>query len=188
MSPLAKIGVGLAAVVLLAVLLQACLLGGDGGSSIGSIGRLGSVVTATPPATLPTPLLLGQSQGGNATASGTTTASGGGAYTVKSGDTLGSIATALGIPPELQAAWIADVLRLNGITDPRLIGAGQELNLPRTPVVTVTGTARATDTAQATGTTSSAATATRTPTPGATTAAAPTATRPATGGGTYTVV
>jgi len=160
-----------------AAVATGCLFGG--GDETISATRPGSIPTATAPANLPDPILLGESQ----TSGGTPLSGGSGesTYTVKSGDTLYGIAGQLGIPASDQAAWVADVLKLNGIADVTLLRAGQEIRLPRvsaTPRVTGTATPRPTGTALAT-------------TPTLTATAATTATpRPTVvgGGGTYTVV
>lgn len=165
-----------------AAVATGCLFGG--GDETISATRPGSIPTATAPANLPDPILLGESQ----TSGGTPLSGGSGesTYTVKSGDTLAGIAAQLGIPGSEQAAWLAEVLKLNGIQDPKLLRAGQEIRLPRataTPRPSGTGTPQPTATPRPTGT----ALAT-TPT---STAAATTATpRPTVvgGGGTYTVV
>lgn len=52
--------------------------------------------------------------------------SGGQTYTVRSGDTLGSIA-------QRQGTTVADLARINGIADPNRISAGQVLNLAGMP-------------------------------------------------------
>ena len=152
-----------------------CLFGG--GDETISATRPGSIPTATAPANLPDPILLGESQ----TSGGTPLSGGSGesTYTVKSGDTLYGIAGQLGIPASDQAAWVADVLKLNGIADVTLLRAGQEIRLPRvsaTPRATGTATPRPTGTAQGTTPTATAAT-TATPRPTV-----------VGGGGTYTVV
>ncbi len=181
-----KLGAGLIAGALILVLAQGCVFGGDDdGDPGGSAARPGVIVTATLPATLTDPILLGQSQ---ATTGGTTGTTGGSGqtYTVQSGDTLGGIATALGVPPDQQAAWNAEVLRLNNLTDARLLAVGQEILLPR--VASPTATPRTT------GTPGTSATPNRTTTPGtqATTAAATPTTAPTQSAGgsgeTYTVV
>jgi LysM repeat protein len=190
-----KLGAAALAIAVLVVLLQGSIFGGDDDPLTGGpLARRGSIPTATPPASLPEPLLLGEARG---TAASTTAAAGAeGTYAVKSGDTLAGIAISLGVSPDQQAAWLAEVLRLNGIADARLLAVGQQLRLPR--IATPAATARP----ATTGT--PAATATRTPAPQvqAPTAApaAPTATpapasptpRPTVaatgGGGTYTVV
>ena len=160
-----------------AAVATGCLFGG--GDETISATRPGSVPTATAPANLPDPILLGESQ----TSGGTPISGGSGesTYTMKSGDTLYGIAAQLAIPASDQAAWVAEVLKLNGIQDVTLLRAGQELRLPRvsaTPRVTGTATPRPTGTAPAT---------TGTPTATVATTATP---RPtvAGGGGTYTVV
>ena len=143
--------------VLLAVLLQGSILGGDGGRAV-SVARPSSIPTATPPANLPEPILLGETQG----TQNRNTNTGGGAnvYVVKSGDTLGAIASGQGVSADQQAAWVAEVLRLNGIEDARLLKAGQELTLPRIP--TQPASTQTTGTPRPAGT-PGAATATRPP-------------------------
>src|SRR3954468_20141243 len=138
-----KLASAICLVSVFALLVTACgLIGGGDGNSLNpnaqTVGRPSSVPTATPPATLPEPILLGALTdpiGGGTNASGTPTsgAAGGGAatYTVKSGDNLAAIASSQGVTGTDQAAWIAEVLRLNGIADARLLAAGQELQLPR---------------------------------------------------------
>jgi LysM repeat protein len=172
------------AVVLAAVLLQGCLFGGDDAKTL-SVARSGPISTATPPATLPEPILLGQAQG---TGGGSTSAASNApnTYIVKTGDTLGAIAGSQGIATDQQAAWIVEVLRLNGIEDARLLKAGQELQLPRIP--TQTAAARTTPGPGATAARSTPATSTPvragSPAAGATATPRP----PASGGaGTYTV-
>src|SRR5262245_50100026 len=127
----------------LALLVSACgIIGGGGSDSLNpagqSVARPGSVPTATPPATLPEPILLGAATdpiGGTnpqGTPTGGTTGGGSAAtYVVKPGDTLAAIASSQGVTGADQPAWIAEVLRLNNISDARLLAAGQELSLPR---------------------------------------------------------
>ncbi|MGE0058306.1 MAG: LysM peptidoglycan-binding domain-containing protein [Dehalococcoidia bacterium] len=156
-----KLGGAVVGAILILLTAQGCVFGGDDGGSGGPLSRPGAVPTATLPATLQDPILLGQVQ----TTSGGTNTTGGasaGTYVIKSGDTLGGVATSLGVPPEQQAAWIAEVLRLNNITDARTLGVGVELTLPR--IATATSTPRTTGTP---GTPQ--ATPNRTTTPGAAT-------------------
>ncbi len=163
----------------LVLIVGACFFdSGSGGSGVrtGVVARLGSIPTATPPAQLPEPVLLGQTQAGSRPAG---PGGGGDTYVTKSGDTIAGIAASLGVLPDQQAAWVAEVLRLNGILDARLIGVGIELRLPRTP----TQTARAT--ATATPSPATAAPATRTPPPATTSTPRPAVQA---GPGTYTVV
>ena len=126
----------------LALLVSGCgIIGGGGSDSLNpntqSVARPGSVPTATPPATLPEPILLGAAADpiGGTNPQGTPTGGGpsgsAATYTVKPGDTLAAIASSQGVSGPDQAAWIAEVLRLNGIADARLLAAGQELSLPR---------------------------------------------------------
>ena len=60
---------------------------------------------------------------GGATTGGTTTTGGQQTYVVKRGDTLSQIAERFGVSA-------ADLARANGITNPRLIYAGQQLVIP----------------------------------------------------------
>ena len=124
-----KIIAGVIGFVVLVLLVQNYVLGGDDGPDVS--GRTGAAPTATLPAQTPEAISLGQVQAGGATgSSGAGATAGGGTYVVQSGDTLGSIATALNIAPEVHAEWIAAVLEANGIPDARLLQAGQELVLP----------------------------------------------------------
>ena len=180
-----KLGAAVFGGILILLAAQGCVFGGSDDGSAGSISRPGSIPTATLPATMTDPILLGQAQAptGGATAPGSGSGS---TYVIKSGDTLGGIATALGVPGDQQAAWIAEVLRLNGISDARLLAVGVEITVPR--IATATGTPRVTGTP---GT--PAATPNRTNTPGAATTpqASPTVRPTASGqssGRTYTVV
>jgi LysM repeat protein len=172
-----------------ALLLGGCIFGG-GDDGPPSVARPGSIPTATPPATLPEPVMLGEGAG-TGLPPGATGGPSPGNYVVKSGDTLLGIAGSLGVPAGQQAAWVTEVLRLNSLADAGQLAVGQELRLPPLPTAAAGPTS-------APGATSTSA---RTPTPGA---AAPTATRPPTtpaagstpaltpsaggGAGTYTVV
>jgi LysM repeat protein len=175
-----KLGTAVAGGILLLLAAQGCVFGGGAdGSGAGSVARPGSIVTATLPATLTDPILLGQVQApaGGSTAPG---GSSGQTYVIKSGDTLGGIASAMGVTPDQQAAWIAEVLRLNNISDARLLAVGVELLLPRT--------AAAAGTPRPAGTPAAAATS---PTPQGAAASTPAAQPTPTGqssGRTYTVV
>jgi LysM repeat protein len=193
---LIKFGAGAVAILLAFLLVRGFIFGG-GDNGVPSVRRPGSIPTATPPAETPEPILLAETRGGAANGATTGGAAPGTTYVVKSGDTLGAIASQFNVAPDQQAAWVAEVLRLNGIADARLLAAGVELRLPSVP--TATPTPRSATTASptpaqaaapsATPTLASAAnTPTATPPPAAT--VAPTATRPpVTGGaGTYTVV
>jgi LysM repeat protein len=169
---------GIAALIVIIVIAAVCLTGGD--EAPPSVARPGSIPTATPPNPLPEAIVIGEAQAGGGTGGATGSGTSAQAYVIRSGDTLSSIASSLGVPAEQQSAWIAEVVRLNNIQDVRLLQAGQELRLPAAQA-----------TPRATGTP------TRTPTPGGA-ATAPTATPPAGtatprptvagGGGTYTVV
>jgi LysM repeat protein len=184
----AKLIAGLVGFVVIAVLLQSYVFGGDD-DPLNPSGRSGPVPTATLPAQLPAPVVLAEVTGGGGSTQGGNS-SGSGTYTVKSGETLGAIAASLNVPAEQQAAWIADVLRINAIADPRSIQSGQVLNLPAIPQASATPKPSATTrpsgsaTARPSGTTASASpTATKRP------SASPTATpRPSGGAGSYTVV
>jgi len=175
----AKIVAGLVGLVVLIVLAQTYVFGGSGASTP-TASRPGSIPTATPPAQTPEAVLLGQAQGaaGGAQARPGTSAA---TYTVRSGDTLVAIAANFNVPSDKQAAWIADVLRLNDMQDARQLQVGQELRLPAT-----TSAAAATGTPSRTSTPSGSATATATRAAGT---ATPSPTSRASGSGrTYTVV
>jgi LysM repeat protein len=181
-----------------ALLISACgLIGGGDNNSLNpnpqTVGKPSSVPTATPPATLPEPILLGASTdpiGGPTNPSGTPASGGntGGAatYTVKPGDTLSAIASAQGVTGTDQAAWIAEVLRLNNMADATRLAAGQELTLPRQNVsVNATPRPGTTTTPNTTATRPSGTPgASQTPRPGNTPTSGST---PSTGGNTYTV-
>lgn len=167
-----RIAVGTAILLIAVVFFSGCLLGGNDDGSGPSAIRRGAIVTATPPQKLPEPVEVGDAQ---VTGGGTQAVSpaGGGAntYVVQSGDTLFDIASKLGVPSEQRPAWVAEVLRLNGIPDASLLAAGVSLRLPVRPTVP----------AAARTATPSATSATRTPVaPGTPTV------RPATGSGTPT--
>jgi LysM repeat protein len=164
--------------VAIAPVTAACLFGGSPGPA--SVDRPKSIPTATPPAKLPDPIVVGEGQVNAAPAAAV---AGQSTYVVKPGDTLGSIAATLGVPPSQQAAWVQQVLQLNGIPDATLLRAGVELVLPRlqaTPRPTGTAAASATPARTATSSPAAAATAAATATPRPTVAATA-------GGGTYTV-
>jgi LysM repeat protein len=170
------VGLGL----VLGLLLGGCLFGG--GDDTPSADRPGSIPTATPPANLPEPLQVGETQAGSG---GSTTGAGAGesTYAVKLGDTLTSIAAQFGVPAGQQAAWIQEVLRLNGIAEASQLQANVTLRVPSIPA-----TPRPTGTVTATAVP-------RTPTPQPTTPPATATSPPATstpsvggGAGTYTVV
>jgi LysM repeat protein len=180
-----KLGAGVIALLSGVLLLGGCIFDG-GGTPVPSASRPSSIPTATPQANPPEPILLGQSTGtGSLPAVGGAT--GANTYVVKSGDTLFGIAAQLSVPAAQQPAWAAEVLRLNGITDPSLLRAGLELRLPaNTPSTTGAGTSTTpaaiapTATPPRTSTPGTAATAPAgTPTPRPTVAA---------GASTYTVV
>ena len=178
----AKLVAGIVGVIIVVVLIQTYVLGG--GDSTPSVNRPGSIPTATPPANQAEPVLLGQ---GNAGTTNTQPSGSSSTYTVQSGDTLGAIAVRFNVPGDQQAAWIAEVLRLNDMQDARQLQAGQVLKLPATPASTSpSATPRTSATAR---TSATPGTPTSTPRPSAT-GTLPTST-PRSGGGsatTYTVV
>ena len=170
---------GLVGLVIVVIVAQTFVFGGGGGLPSSTGGRSGTIPTATPPAQLPDPILLGSSSGATGPSGA---ASPGTTYTVQQGDTLGTIATHFKVPAAQQAQWISDVLRLNGLADARLLQAGQVLNLPGVPA------AAATPATSPTGGSGSQPTATLpsgAPTPKATAAATGSS---AGSGDTYTVV
>ena len=178
--------------VLVVLFLQSYVFGGDDGG-LDTPGRSGAVPTATLPAQLPQPIVLAETAGGTGGGASTNTGAGSTrAYVVKSGDTLGAIATSLGVPPDQQAAWINQVLDINNIADARNIQVGVELQVPApapTPRPSATARAAGTGTPQASGTTAATQRPGTTATATARPVTTPTATaRPAATGDTYTVV
>jgi LysM repeat protein len=170
----AKFVAGIVGLIIVVVLVQTCLLGDDDSSP--SVRNPSSIPTATPPADQGEPVLLGQ---GSAGGGGQTPGPSGNTYTVQSGDTLGAIAARFNVPADGQAAWVAEVLRLNNMQDARQLQAGQELKLP-----SVAATARPSGTA-----TPRAGTPTSTARPSSTGTVA--TSTPRSGGGsatTYTIV
>jgi LysM repeat protein len=127
-----KIIAGVVGFVVLVLLVQNYVLG-DGEPGGQTLGRTGAVPTATLPAQTPVAVSLGAVQPGGGSSNGGGATSGPSTYVVQSGDTLGTIASSFNVAAENQAAWIAEVLDLNGIADARLLQAGQELLLPDTP-------------------------------------------------------
>jgi LysM repeat protein len=157
------------AACLLASLAVACGGGGDnGGDAARNPTDPRRVPTATVPATPPSPLAA--LEGGQAPGRAALPES----YVVKSGDTLGSIATELGISTD-------ELVRANPNIDPRGLRIGQELRLPRaTPTPNPAQRATATPAAGARSPSPAASpTPARSPAPGASPAASasPAATR-----------
>ncbi len=175
---------------LLAIPLTAgCFFGGGGGGTLRCRGR-SSIPTATLPPKLPDAIVVGETQPNTGP---TTAVAGDNTYVVKSGDTLGSIATQLGIPSAQQATWIQDVLRINGIPDATLLQAGVSLTLPKLPATprpsgTATSVARTPTPASTTQGASGTRTVTSTPSSAGSATPRPTAAASSGSGGTYTVV
>jgi LysM repeat protein len=179
---------------LLAIPLTAgCFFGGGGGGSV-SVQRPSSIPTATLPPKLPDAIVVGETQPNTGP---TTAVAGDNTYVVKSGDTLGSIATQLGIPSAQQASWVQDVLRINGIPDATLLQAGVSLTLPKLPATprptgTVSGAATSVARTPTPASTAQGASGTRTATSTASAAGSatprPTAAASTGGAGTYTVL
>ncbi len=142
--------------------------GGSGSAAVRELRDPRTVPTATVPAQIPTPIpaVMPGQQPSRPTPLPDV-------YVVKAGDTPAAIAAALGVD-------LAELLRLNGIDDPRSLKVGQQLRIPR-PQPTP-GTTRATATATIGPRGTATPTATRAPT---TTPAARTSTPSA--GDTYTV-
>lgn len=163
---------GLAAGV---VVLAACGGGSKRGAGSAGVRELRdprTVPTATVPAQIPTPipaLMAGQTPGRPTPVPDV--------YVVKAGDTPAAIAAELGVD-------LAELLRLNGIEDPRSLRVGQQLRIPR-PQPTP-GAARAAGTATGTARPGPAGTPTVTRAPTGT-ATARAATPAAATGETYTV-
>jgi LysM repeat protein len=96
----------------LPALALAAACGGGGSSNGGSQARAG--VTATLPATLPSPIVVGN---------GLVQSAGGSTYTVKSGDTLAGIAARFGVSLE-------DLRAANPGVDASALSVGQSIKLP----------------------------------------------------------
>jgi LysM repeat protein len=109
-SPRQPLPVCLAAAAALIALAVAC---GGGGSSQGGPSVEGAIPTATAPAELPDPIIVGSSE---QEIEGET-------YTVQDGDTLSSIAAQYGITSD-------ELMAANGITDPTSLFIGQVLRIP----------------------------------------------------------
>ena len=92
------------------VLAAAC----GGGSSNGNTSQARAGVTATLPATLPTPISVGN---------GVVQAAGGSTYTVKSGDTLAAIASRFGVS-------LDDLRAANPGVNASALSVGQSIKLP----------------------------------------------------------
>jgi LysM repeat protein len=139
----AKFVAAIIGVIILVVLAQTFVFGGDDGTP--SATNPSSIPTATPRVDQDQPVLLGQGDAGGGSSGGSGSIGAQSTYTVQSGDTLGAIADAQGIAPEDQADWVAEVLELNGMEDARQLQAGQELILPGTPQSSATATPTAGD-------------------------------------------
>jgi LysM repeat protein len=127
----AKFVAAIIGVIILVVLAQTFIFGGDDGTP--TVNNPSSIPTATPPLAQETPVLLGEGDAGGGGGGGSSGGSGQSTYTVQSGDTLNAIAAQLGIAPADQANWVQQVLDLNGMEDARQLQAGQELILPGAP-------------------------------------------------------
>jgi len=94
--------------------LTAFVACGGGGSDNEASNNPDVIPTATLPASLPEPVILGASQ---------VPSGGGSTYTVQDGDTFSSIAAQFGITTE-------ELMAANSITDPLALLVGQELTIP----------------------------------------------------------
>lgn len=108
----------------LLLLCSAC--GSSGGNGANSSGPAlkelhdpKAAATATLPAQLPTALAANASPGAGGSSSAAPDT-----VVVKAGDTLGAIASQVGVPAD-------DIARANNITDPSKIQVGQQLRIPR---------------------------------------------------------
>jgi LysM repeat protein len=128
----AKFVAAIIGVIILVVLAQTFVFGGDDGGPTAT--NPSSIPTATAVVSQDQPVLLGEGDAGSGdSGGGGSSSSSQSTYTVQSGDTLGAIAANLGVPAEEQANWVAEVLDLNGMADARQLQAGQELILPGVP-------------------------------------------------------
>jgi LysM repeat protein len=105
-----RLGLPVALVALGCLLFVAC-----GGGSSGTPDA-GGVPTATPPAQLPEPIIIGEVQPAGEPET----------YVVESGDTLFGIAEKLGVDPE-------EIISLNDLADPSNLEIGQVLLVPGQP-------------------------------------------------------
>jgi LysM repeat protein len=103
-------------VALFAALTAFVACGGGGSDDDDSANDSGVIPTATLPASLPEPVILGAGQA---------PAGSGSTYTVQDGDTFSSIAAQFGITAE-------ELMAANNITDPLSLIVGQELTIPGT--------------------------------------------------------
>ena len=156
---------------LCAIVVCACaaaVLAACGGGKASNSGGSGTAATATLPAALPTPFVLGN---------GVVQAGGGSTYVIKSGDTLAAIASRFGVS-------IDDLETVNPGINAQNLHAGDSLRLPSGTAAQPT--AAAPTAAPPTQAPAPAATNTPAPPPPTEAPAAPTAT-PAQGATTYTV-
>jgi LysM repeat protein len=163
------------AILVLAAVAAVCVACGGGGKKGATAGAARelkdprTVPSATVPATLPSPIPAVDASQPQRKATALPDV-----YVVKAGDTPAAIAQELGVD-------LDELLRINGITDPRSLKVGQTLKVPRPPQASPTPGRPGAATPTRAATTSpggAAATATRTPTATTTSTAAP---------GTYTV-
>jgi len=101
--------------IALIVFVAAALVGCGGPSADSDPLNSGNIPTATLPATLPEPTIIG---------SGAVQPSGGSTYTIKSGDTLATVAARFGFT-------IEEIVAENPGIDPRALSVGQVIRLPK---------------------------------------------------------
>lgn len=133
------------AAIALALLAISC--GGDENGGSADIVSSRSVPTATIPAQLPPPLIVG-SEGFPAPTGAIVGLGGQGSYTVKPGDTISGIASEY-------KTTVAEIQQANGLSNSSILRAGQQLIIPSTlsfgNTTTITGPTR-TPTRSPTGT------------------------------------
>ena len=161
---------------IIAFCLLAALSGGacfGGGSSNGKAPDSSKIPTATLPAKLPDPKILGNSA---------VSAGGGSSYVIKDGDTLAGIASRLGIALE-------DLRAANPGVDPGTLRVGQSIKLPANPDAPPPAATAATPPKGSATVRAATATPEPRPTeaPATPTALAPATATPASVGQTYTV-
>lgn len=121
-----KLIAGVVVLAVLALLAQNFVFGDDSEPDLPPIASFNPGATATIPAQLPDPAVLGQISVEPPTPAPIPTA----VHVIQPGETLNVIAANLGVAAADVPAWISLVTRLNDLIDPAFIQVGQELFVP----------------------------------------------------------